>query len=137
MFRIRSYRPRSFGEIVGQENARAVRRLQQAARERSWVPSLLLGPYGCGKSSLARLVMQSYACASPDPETADPCQKCEGCLRTGVAHNGEFHNGRHWEIDCTRGVGRKEVAEVVAEAEQESGAALFFDELTRLGEAAA
>lgn len=137
MTRPRLWRPRTFGEIIGRANTRSVRRLQQAARERSLVITLILGPYGCAKTSLARLLMASFCCQAPDPQTADPCQRCEGCLRQGPGYNGEFHTCRHWEIDCTGNIGRKEVANVLMQARQEDPVAIFFDELPRLSEQSA
>lgn len=137
MERIRHWRAEKIADFIGAANAGAVREVRHAARERSVYVVLFLGPTSAGKTTLARWLMRSYCCAAPDRATADPCGRCEGCLHQGVEYSREVHVGRHWEIDCTGNVGRKEVAEIIAEARYEEAPRLYFDEVHRLSKRSA
>src|SRR4051794_24203631 len=100
---IKRWRPQTFGDFIGAANTRPLQRLQRAAIARRLPPALLIiGPYGCSKTSLARLLLMAYGCQRPDPATGDPCHRCDECLRQGVEYNGEGLTYRHWEVDCTR-----------------------------------
>lgn len=68
------YRPRKFAAVVGQE--RAVSELKGMIKSREIPNALLLsGPYGSGKTTLARLFARYINC-----ETNDACGKCKSCL---------------------------------------------------------
>ncbi len=136
---ISQWRPARFAEVIGAANAPAVRRLQEAARHRRPLKGILVGPFGTVKTSIARLLMRSYVCTSPDPATADPCGRCRHCRDAVPEYNGEPLNYRHWEIDCTQsGVDRAFVGGIVAEARGDYVPPfLFADEIHRLSERSA
>ncbi|MFI5490146.1 DNA polymerase III subunit gamma and tau [Micromonospora echinaurantiaca] len=72
----RKYRPRSFAEMIGQEQV--TEPLSQALRSgRLNHAYLFSGPRGCGKTSSARILARSLNCEQgPTPE---PCGQCESC----------------------------------------------------------
>lgn len=71
-------RPTRFSEFVG--NARA-KRLVKGLLSSSIRPGLVItGPYGCGKTSLARLVARAIVCERP--EAGEPCGLCASCYYT-------------------------------------------------------
>ncbi len=75
----RKYRPRTFGDLVGQEIM--VRTLTNAIRaERLPHAFVLTGVRGVGKTSTARIIAKAMNCAGRgDGPTEDPCGACEHC----------------------------------------------------------
>lgn len=71
------YRPRTFGEVVGQEMAAAA--LSRAAAESRPAPAYLLsGTRGVGKTTMARIFAKALNCeAGPGPEPCDKCPQCQ------------------------------------------------------------
>jgi DNA polymerase-3 subunit gamma/tau len=74
----RKYRPRTFGEIVGQRHV--TQTLANAVKQgRIAHAYLFCGPRGTGKTSTARVLAMALNCEQgPTPE---PCGVCESCLR--------------------------------------------------------
>jgi DNA polymerase-3 subunit gamma/tau len=71
------WRPRFFGEVVGQEAV--VRTLRNAVARGSVAHGYLLcGPRGTGKTSLARILYKALNCANP--LDGEPCGACASCL---------------------------------------------------------
>jgi len=75
------YRPKKFSEVLGQEIA--VKALKNIAR--SDKPScrgiILQGPWGVGKTTLARLFGKAVGCSSfISGETDDLCLNCDSCI---------------------------------------------------------
>jgi replication-associated recombination protein RarA len=136
---LKLWRPRRFADIVGAANQGSVRRLQAAAKQRKLLNGILLGPYGTVKTSIARLLLRSYLCQSPDPETADPCDECTHCRNANADHNGEWFNYQYWEVDCTqKAVNREYISGIISQA----GSGLYppfliCDELQRMHERSA
>ncbi|XP_072999151.1 protein STICHEL-like, partial [Typha latifolia] len=88
------YRPRSFGEIIGQRNV--VQSLSNAILKGKLGPALLFqGPRGTGKTSTARVLAASLNCLST--EEIKPCGFCKEC--TGIF---AYQNGSNMkEVDAT------------------------------------
>lgn len=70
------FRPKRFADVVGQE--REVEVLKTILLK-SWIPPALLfqGPFGCGKTSLARLTARALFCKHR--QGFEPCNRCEDC----------------------------------------------------------
>lgn len=71
------YRPKKFSDVVGQESELNVIKTMLA---KNWRPSaiLLAGGYGCGKTTLARLIARAILCDNRQGE--EPCGVCDSCL---------------------------------------------------------
>ncbi|MEI6415203.1 MAG: AAA family ATPase [Pseudomonadota bacterium] len=80
-------RPDSWGEVCGQ--ATAVRCLKHyCTTGRPPKAIAFIGPFGTGKSTLARLTAMSLACSGRKDEDPDPCGRCDSCL----GFTGSFHS---------------------------------------------
>jgi DNA polymerase III subunit gamma/tau len=77
----RKYRPRHFGEMVGQDHV--VRALSNAlASGRLHHAYLFTGTRGIGKTTVSRILAKSLNCTGPDGTggvTAEPCGQCQAC----------------------------------------------------------
>lgn len=72
----RKYRPKTFGEVVGQEHVMEI--LSRAAAEgKIGHAYLFAGPRGTGKTTVARLLAKRLNCQSANG--ADPCNACATC----------------------------------------------------------
>jgi len=70
-------RPSRFEQIVGQE--KEVKVLQRMLTEEWRVPALLIGgPFGTGKTTLARITARSLLCGRKNG-SVEPCGSCEDC----------------------------------------------------------
>ena len=85
----RKYRPQSFEEVKGQDHI--VLALTRALKiNRLAHAYLFAGPFGTGKTTVARLLAKAAACAFSETETARPCNHCENCK--------EFSSGRAFDL---------------------------------------
>ena len=98
----RKYRPRSFDEVIGQEQV--VRVLNNSLKQGKVAHAYLFsGPRGVGKTTIARLVAKSVNCIGSER----PCNTCEFC--------DEFNAGASFnliEIDAASNRGIDEVREL-------------------------
>ncbi len=78
----RKYRPKNFGEMVGQEHV--VRALTNALdSQRLHHAYLFTGTRGVGKTTVARVLAKSLNCLGPDGTggiTSTPCGVCQACI---------------------------------------------------------
>lgn len=72
------YRPRTFDEVVGQELPKKLLKKIVANPENSPRTLILRGPWGCGKTTLARVFARALNC---EAKTNVPCGKCKSCLQ--------------------------------------------------------
>ena len=94
------YRPRNFDEVFGQSVPVRYLRSIVGRRPRSVIIS---GPYGSGKTTLARIYAKAALCERLT-KTGNPCDECDYCTR--------FDS----EVDCalTSGIEKiREIAEVL------------------------
>lgn len=73
----RTYRPRSFADVIGQDSAVHVIR-SALARGQIGHAYLFSGPRGSGKTSLARLLAKAVNCSSLSA-AGEPCGLCDSC----------------------------------------------------------
>ena len=76
----RKYRPKSFAELVGQEQAAEI--FRNAARQGKLAHAYVLyGPRGTGKTTVARLIAKLANCLSQESVKKDgePCNACAAC----------------------------------------------------------
>jgi len=74
----RKYRPKTFGEVVGQEHV--VQTLTNAVSSGLISHAYLFsGPRGSGKTTIARLLAKSLNCENRKEGEAEPCNNCSSC----------------------------------------------------------
>lgn len=74
----RKYRPKTFEEIIGQENI--IRTLKNALIKKNIAHAYLFsGPRGSGKTTVARIFAKAVNCHNPQGGY-EPCNQCEACL---------------------------------------------------------
>ncbi|REJ91772.1 MAG: AAA family ATPase [Planctomycetota bacterium] len=129
---IRKWRPARFCDFVGATNQRRIARVQRLLRRgRLPSPLLLVGIFGYGKTSLARLLFRSLCCEDRDPSTSDPCNVCQQCVCTGRLYQGYGNPYRRYEYDCTS-MSRSELIQTLREDLDDNRfdkPAIFMDEL--------
>jgi len=98
----RKYRPRTFADLVGQEQvSRSLKNALAAGRVAH--AYLFAGPRGVGKTTAARLLAMSLACLAHDlPDR--PCGLCENCL--------EIQNGQAVDVIEVDGASNRGINEI-------------------------
>lgn len=74
------YRPKTLDELFGQDSVvNTVRGM--LTRDCINRTILISGPYGSGKTSIARMIATYVNCEGREPDQLDPCGKCDVCKR--------------------------------------------------------
>ena len=100
----RKWRPRSFADVVGQEEI--VRALTNAvSADRLAHAYLFSGPRGVGKTTTARLLAAAINCNASDRPTPTPCGKCASCVEVLEGRSLdtlEIDGATHGKVDQAR-----------------------------------
>ena len=84
------FRPTDFNRVVGQDNAVSV--LRGMIKKNSIAHAILLdGPWGTGKTTLARIFAKHICCLDYDKENFRPCGKCSSCKGFDVGNRVDRH----------------------------------------------
>ncbi|MFH1193899.1 MAG: DNA polymerase III subunit gamma/tau [bacterium] len=82
----RKYRPKAFGEVIGQEHV--VKTLQNEIASGRVVHSYLFtGPRGIGKTTIARLLAKALNCATRQEASSEPCNECDNCRASALGNS--------------------------------------------------
>ena len=101
----RKYRPRSFGEVIGQEHV--VQTLRNALMHGMVSHAYLFcGPRGSGKTTLARLLAKTVNCENLGKDR-EPCNKCSACQEINLGRAMDLV-----EIDAASNRGIDEIREL-------------------------
>ena len=130
----RKWRPRTFAEVVGQDEI--VRALTNAvSADRLAHAYLFSGPRGVGKTTTARLLAAAINCSSSDRPTATPCGTCASCVEVLEGRSLdtlEIDGATHGKVDQAR-----DLIEVVAYAPSRDRRKVFIiDEVHAISSAA-
>ncbi len=94
----RKWRPRTFGELVGQDHVGTTIR-QALKSDRVGHAYLLCGPRGTGKTTSARILAKSLNCLSP--QDGEPCNSCGPCV---AVDEGRFMDLIELDAASNRGI---------------------------------
>lgn len=76
----RKYRPQVFTDVLGQDGTVKVLAKTLGQVESEGIdPSIFFGPFGSGKTTLARIYARSVLCEHRQPD-GSPCNSCESCI---------------------------------------------------------
>src|SRR3989339_761942 len=104
----RTYRPKTFQEVSGQEHV--VRTLQNQHASGSIAHAYLFtGPRGVGKTTTARLIAKLVNCLSPKKN--EPCNTCDACMSVASGQALDVY-----EIDAASNTGVDNVRETVIDS---------------------
>lgn len=82
-------RPHKWADIIGQENA--VNILSSTIKEeRIFRSYLIYGPYGTGKTSIARILAKALMCPNRQRGQTEGCGKCKTCESVKIGNNPDF-----------------------------------------------
>ncbi len=106
----RTYRSRTFEEVVGQEHIAAT--LTNAIRtDRVHHGYLFTGTRGVGKTTMARILAKALNCLDSDAPTITPCCKCDSCVLIAEGEDVDVV-----EIDAASNTGVDDVRELRSNA---------------------
>ncbi|MCI0478978.1 DNA polymerase III subunit gamma/tau, partial [Candidatus Uhrbacteria bacterium] len=103
----RTYRPKTFADITGQDAVKETLR-KEVATGKLGHAYLFSGPRGIGKTTAARIFAKALNCASP--KDGEPCDACDACR--------EMREGRaidFIEMDAASNTGVENIREAIVE----------------------
>ena len=109
----RSWRPKTFSELVGQDHVvkALTHALDQGRLHHAW---LFTGTRGVGKTTIARIMAKALNCIGEDGQgkmTSTPCGKCSACM---AIDQGRFVD--YIEMDAASNRGVDEMAALLEKA---------------------
>ncbi|MCI4407668.1 MAG: AAA family ATPase, partial [Thermofilum sp.] len=93
------YRPKKWGEVVGQEHVVRVLR-----RKKDWKTLLFYGPSGTGKTTVARIVAMWVNCEGGNDDVCCECDKCKAILNGRAPDYREENVGDSRTIEAMRNI---------------------------------
>lgn len=128
------YRPRSYKDILGQDgNVASMKGLvsKGVGRHQSY---LISGGYGCGKTTIGRILARALLCDAPI--SGEACDCCDSCLKM---LDGQNHDA-FVEVDAASRSGKDDVERILSDLEVMTFSGkkriYLFDEAHRLSEEA-
>lgn len=114
---ITKYRPKQWSEIKGQSKRVAELTRMILSREAYDNNYLIFGPFGAGKTTIARLMAKSILCEGRLEDTFEPCGMCPACVEVEA---GGIMRG-FVELDAGSSGGIDQIREVLGQAHQHPG----------------
>ena len=106
-----AYRPRTYADVLGQRETIQILKQYVASGAGFHQSYLFAGPFGSGKTTLARVLARALLCASPvEGEPCDQCVSCRSILDGGTSPD-------FFEIDAATNSGKDSVRRVVEETQ--------------------
>ena len=103
------YRPRTYADVLGQRETITILKQYVASGAGFHQSYLFAGPFGSGKTTLARVLARSLLCAAP--VEGEPCDRCTSC--TSLLEGGTSPDFS--EIDAATNSGKDSVRRIVDE----------------------
>ncbi len=103
------WRPRTYADVLGQRETITILKQYVSTGAGFHQSYLFAGPFGSGKTTLARVLARSLLCAAPvDGEPCDRCTSCTSILDGGTSPD-------FFEIDAATNSGKESVRRIVDE----------------------
>lgn len=124
------YRPRTYGDVLGQDATADV--LRQFVKEgRGFQQSYLFcGAHGSGKTTMGRILARALLCENP--QNGEPCDQCESCISILERGSSECFS----EMDAATKSGKENITRITEEIQYSTFAGTrrvyLFDEAHRL-----
>lgn len=109
------YRPRTYSEVIGQEDHVKVLKSLVAAGKGFQQSYLFAGPKGCGKTTLGRILARALLCESPDD--GEPCDECDSCL---AMLDATASHECFTEYDAATNSSKEQIQEIVVQQKYET-----------------
>lgn len=103
------YRPLTYADVLGQESTTKILRQYVRTGAGFHQSYLFAGPFGSGKTTLARILARALLCSQP--VEGEPCDQCPSC--TSLLVGGSSEN--FFEVDAATNSGKDSVRKIVDE----------------------
>lgn len=103
------YRPRTYADVLGQAGTIQILKQYVSSGAGFHQSYLFAGPFGSGKTTLARILARALLCSHP--VDGEPCDKCPSCL--SILKDGS--SADFFEIDAATNSGKDSVRKIVEE----------------------